>query len=194
MNINYLSVFCLLALSASGCAQHMAKMDSSTPPAATAGKRPDSEAQAKVAAPQATTVQNADHATAPSGTTLQPKKVIAAKTAKSPTPQETAAASKLVPLPSKEIVDTISKLTSLSRVRYLSRSAQYVYYVGGKIEAKYDIKKAQLMVTNAPADEKNMVTCAYSKNGKMIYDRKTTDQKVEECDRLINELTMYLDR
>ena len=122
----------------------------------------------------------------------------AAKTAKKadkkdPPAQETAAAAKLLPLPPKEIVDTIKTLTRLHRVRYLSRTAQYDFYVGGKIDAKYDIHKSQLIVTNAPAQNKDAITCDYSKNGKMIAGKKALPaHKVEECNKLINQLTAYM--
>lgn len=189
MNTKYLSVFCLLALSVAGCAQHLAKEDNTTPPPATAAKHSDGDAQAKAAAPQDTKMAKADPAPAASSAMKPAGKDPATKTAKAPTPQETAAASKLLPLPPKEIITTINKLTTLSRVRYLSRSAQYDYYVGGRIDAKYDINKSQLLVTNAPAEGKDTVTCKYSKNGKMI-----SDKQVKECNHLINELTMFLDR
>jgi hypothetical protein len=199
---NYLSAFCLLALSVSGCTQHVAKLDSTTPPPSAASSQQQDDTQAKAATPETAKAQDAAPAAAtPAGndaaqqTTNTDAAKPAAKTAKAPTPQETAAAAKLLPLPPKEIVDTINKLTTLSRVRYLSRSAQYDYYVGGKIDAKYDIKKSQLVVTNAPADDKDTITCEYSKNGKMVSDKKTIPgQKVEACNKLINELGMYLER
>jgi len=202
MSNNYLSLFCLLALSVSGCAQHMAKQDSTTPPPTAASNQQQDDTQAKAAAPETAKARDtAPAAAAPAATdaaqqagntdAAQP----AAKTVKSPTPQETAAAAKLLPLPPKEIVDTINKLTTLSRVRYLSRSAQYDYYVGGKIDARYDIKKSQLVVTNSPADAKDAIKCEYSKNGKMISDKKAIPgQKIEACNKLINELGLYLER
>lgn len=202
MNNKHLSFFCLFALSMSGCAQHMAKQDSTTPPPAAASSQQQDDSQAKAAAAETAKPQDAvptPTAPAASGAAQQASNAgaaqPAAKTAKDPMPQETAAAAKLLPLPPKEIVDTINKLTTLSRVRYLSRSAQYDYYVGGKIDAKYDINKSQLVVTNAPAADKDAVTCEYSKNGKMISDKQAIPgQKVEACNKLINELGMYLER
>jgi lipoprotein-anchoring transpeptidase ErfK/SrfK len=200
MNNKYLSFFCLLALSVSGCAQHMAKQDSTTPPPAAASSQPQDDSQVKAAAAETAKAQDAAPAAPAASDAAQQASNAgaaqpAAKKTKNPTPQETAAAAKLLPLPPKEIIGTINKLTTLSRVRYLSRSAQYDYYVGGKIDAKYDINKSKLVVTNAPAADKDSVTCEYSKNGKMISDKKTIpEQKVEACNKLINELGMYLER
>lgn len=191
MNIKYLSMFCLLVLSVAGCAKHMVKNDStSSPPATTANAEQSSKAaQPQTSAPQQTKVAKADPAPDPANAQKQPAKDPAAKPAKAPTPKETTTASKLLPLPPKEVVSTIKRLTTLSRVRYLSRTAQYDYYVGGRVEAKYDIKKSQLVVTNAPAESKNTITCEYSKDGKMI-----SDKRVNQCNKLFNEMTMYLDR
>ncbi len=190
MNIKYLSMFCLLALSVGGCAKHMVKNDSnSAPPMAKAEQSSSKAAQPQTSAPQQTKVAKADPAPAPANAKKQPGKDPAAKPAQAPTPKETATASKLLPLPPKEVVATIKRLTTLSRVRYLSRTAQYDYYVGGRVEAKYDIKKSQLVVTNAPAESKNTITCEYSKDGKMI-----SDKRVNQCNKLFNEMTMYLDR
>ena len=78
-------------------------------------------------------------------------------------------------------------------MRYLSRTAQYDYYVGGRVDAKYDLN--QLVVTNAPAEGEHAITCEYSKDGNMISGKNAIpSDKLEECNKLINELTIYLTR
>ena len=200
MNTKNLSFYFLLALSLGGCAQNMAKEDGSSPPAATSHQQ-DDNSQAKASETEGANDQNAAHASTASsgdGAAQQAKTATSPPTAtnmaKNPAPEEeAAAASKFLPLPPKEIISAINKLTTLPRVRYLSRTAQYDYYVGGRVDAKYDINKNQLVVTNAPAVGENMVTCQYSKDGNMISDKKAIpSDKVEECNKLINELTTYL--
>jgi len=187
----------VLALSAGGCAQHMTKEDNASPPPAAESNQQAKDSQNKADAKQTAKAQEA--APVAGEAALNEDKAAAnqkaATKAKHATPQETAAAAKLLPLPPKEIVETIDKLTTLPRVRYLSRSAQYDYYVGGRVDAKYDINKSQLVVTNAPSNDKNPITCEYSKDGNMISGGKAAPSyKVEECNQLIKELTTYLSR
>jgi uncharacterized protein YceK len=207
MTNKYLLFFGMLSLSLlgiSGCAQLTARQDSITsPPAVQAGAQQDT-GQAKAAAAETTAAQDKTPAP-PAGAASSPNQVASkdpaaqatpkAAQVKAPTPKEAAAAAALLPLPPKEIVDTIKTLTHHPRVRYLSRSAQYDYYVGGRIDAKYDINKNELLVSNDPAEAKNTVTCEYSKNGDMISAKKSVPaQKVAECNKLINELTTYMAR
>ena len=108
---------------------------------------------------------------------------------------EKQAAVALLPLPSQEVMDTINKMTHHPRVRYLSRTAQYSYYVGGRLDAEFDINKNELVVTNDRKTSDDAVTCEYSKDGKMLADNKAVPSKVVgECNNLINELTKYLSR
>jgi len=202
MTNKYLLFFWLLSLSLlgiSGCAQQMAKQDSITsPPAAQASAQQDA-AQAKAGTTETAATQDktpaAGNPSQAAGKDPAAQTAPKAAKAKEPTPKETATAAALLPLPPKEIVDTIKILTHHPRVRYLSRSAQYDYYVGGMIDAKYDINKNLLLVSNEPAEAKNKVTCEYSKNGDMISAKKAMPaQKIAECNKLINELTTYMAR
>ena len=60
------------------------------------------------------------------------------------------------------------------------------------IDAAYDVNKNQLVVTNAPAKGSNTATYEYSQSGDMISDKKAIPtQKVEECNKLINQLSTY---
>jgi len=207
MSNKYLFFYGLLSLSLfgiAGCAQHMAKLDSTASPPATQASVQQDAGQTKAAA--AETVATPDKPPTPAASAAASPSQVAGKDAaeqaapkaakaKGPAPKETAAAAALLPLPPKEIMDTIKTLTHHPRVRYLSRSAQYDYYVGGKIDAKYDINKNELLVSNDPAEVKNTVTCEYSKNGDMISDKKAmSTQQIETCNKLINELTTYMAR
>ena len=84
--------------------------------------------------------------------------------AKEPAAKEKAAANVLLPLPPREIVDTIKKLTTYPRVRYLSQNAQYNYYVGGLIDAEHYSIKNKLVVSNVAAEDSDTVTWEYSKD------------------------------
>ena len=198
MTNKYLLFFGLLSLSLlgiSGCAQQMAKQDSITSPPAGQAKAATAETAAAQDKPPTPAAGGAGNSTQVAGKEPTAQATPKAVKAKEPTPKESAAAAALLPLPPKDIVDTIKTLTHHPRVRYLSRSAQYDYYVGGKIDAKYDINKNELLVSNDPAEEKNTVTCEYSKNGDMISDKKAMpSQKIAECNKLINELTTYMAR
>lgn len=206
MSNKYLYFFGTLALNIaaiSGCAQHMAKRDSVMPqPPAQASQRQDT-AQDKAVAPAATLTQDKTPPSTVAAADSAPM-VASHATAKQSVPKpdnklspadESAAAAELSPLASKEIVDAINTLTNLHRTRYLSRTAQYDFYVGGKIDAKYDIDKNLLIVTNSPTGTKDTVMCDYSKKGDMITGKKAVpEQKVEECNKLINELMVYMAR
>lgn len=203
MTCKPLFLFLLLSLSLvgiSGCTKQMAKQDSTTPPPAAQADPHKDHSQAKATAPAPAKTSSADPSASggkqmlASNATPQAAAKVAKKAAKKdPSAQEAATAAKLSPLPPKKIVDTINTLTNLHRVRYLSRTAQYDFYVGGKIDAKYDIGKSQLIVTNAPAHDKNSVTCDYAKNGEMITGKKAIPaRKVAECNKLINQLTALM--
>jgi hypothetical protein len=206
MSNKHLYFFGPLALSLaaiSGCAQHMAKHDSVMPPSSAQTSQSQDTAQDKAAAPTPAAAQ--DKAPPPPAATADGTPMTASNAAaeqsapkpdnKQPSADKNTAAAKLSPLPSKEIVDAINILTNLHRTRYLSRTAQYDFYVGGKIDAKYDINKSQLIVTNAPAKTKDTVTCDYSKSGGMIAGKKAApEHTVKECNKLINELTAYMAR
>lgn len=211
MSNKHLFFFGILLLSmaaVSGCAQKMAKHDDAAQPAAQPAQQ-EGDAQAKAVASEATATPQPAAAADTAATNAATATPAAAAPAKSgdasvqPSPtaatagtaKDTAAAAALLPLPPKEIVDTIKKLTTHPRVRYLSRTAQYDYYVGGLIDAEYDINKNQLVVTNSPAKDTGAVTCEYSKDGNMINDKNSApSQTVAECNKLINELTGLLAR
>lgn len=99
-------------------------------------------------------------------------------------------AAALLPLPPAEVTDTINKLTHHPRVRYLSGTAQYDYYVGGRLDAKYDINSNQLIVTGA--SDADQVKCKYGKDGTMVSDGAVAPEVVGACNALINELGGYL--
>jgi hypothetical protein len=203
------------AVAVTGCTAKMAKNDAAAPAAEPAAEASGAgvaaqPAQDAAAAPAAETTPAAD-ASAPAGQTAAPAADAAAASA--PAAAESAAATEppaadqntpaatadqdaakqaaaLLPLPPAEITDTIQKLTHNPRVRYLSRTAQYDYYVGGRLDAKYDLNDNQLIVTSD--GEGDPVKCAYGKDGAMVSDGKVPPKVVGTCNALINELGGYL--
>jgi hypothetical protein len=187
----FLSGLLLLSLAiVSGCEQKITKQDNAAPAPTAQPAQHEGDTQA-----QAATQSAAPAAAAPptdnGNSAAQPSPPVA----ESATAKDPIAASALLPLPPQAIVDTIKKLTSHPRVRYLSRTAQYSYYVGGLFDAEYDINKDRLVITNAAADTSDTVTCQYDKDGKMLSKKKSIpSQQVTACNNLINELSTYLSR
>lgn len=203
MNNKHLLYFWLILLGLGGiggCAQKIAKQDGATPPSSAQTSQQEGDSQTKTATPEIASSPENTPGAAPNDGTQQSSNAAVVQSHGSqadnpPTAEETAAATKLLPLPPQEIVDMINALTKLHRVRYLSRTAQYDFFVGGRFDAKYDINNNRLIVTNAPANDKSTVTCEYSKNGEMISESNDIpSQQVEECNKLMNELTAFMER
>jgi hypothetical protein len=210
-----------LTLGAGGCTQKIAKLDAPAPadnpaPAGTAAA-PAAPAQDAPAAPAAEQVAVADApaqatpappapapqaAAAPSAATQDtaaapaPQAAVTAKAdqdaATAKPEQDTAKAAPAQPLPPQEIADTIKKLTHNPRARYLSGTAQYDYYIGGRLDAKYGLNDNQLIVTSD--GDGNQVKCEYSNDGKMVSDGKTPPKLIDTCNTLITELGDFLSR
>jgi hypothetical protein len=202
-HLYFFGTFALSIAAVSGCAQHMTKRDSvMRQPPAQMSQRQDT-AQDKAVVPARSAAQDKSPPSTVATTDSAPTAASNATARQSaPKPdnkhssaEEAAAMAKVLPLPPTDVVDAINTLTNLHRTRYLSRTAQYDFFVGGKIDAKYDINKSQLILTNSPAKTKDTVMCDYSKNGDMVTDKKAIpEQKVEECNKLINELMAYMER
>lgn len=196
-NLIFIGLLSLGMLAVSGCAQKMAKSDDAMEPASdqaaaaaqdTAGIDTAS-APADGAATETSATTAALPTPLPEGESAPPSETSAKEA------EEQKVAATLLPLPSQEVMDTIKKMTHHPRVRYLSRTAQYDYYVGGRLEAKYDINKNQFIIKDKNAADPDAVTCEYSKDGKMISDGKSVPPKViGECNKLVNELGTYLSR
>lgn len=198
-------------LAASGCTTHMARNDATTPTAEAAAA--SGNASPTVTTPEAARAPTTNGA-AGAGPAAPPGPVAKADATGSPTvasagpaaapappgaaaaPQPDQAAAKqaatLLPLPPEEITGTMRKLARNPRARYLSRTTQYDYYVGGRLDAKYDINNSQLIVTSD--GDGGQVKCEYGKDGKMISDGHAPTKAVGECNTLIDELGGYLSR
>jgi hypothetical protein len=207
-----------LTLGAGGCTQKIAKSDAPAPadsptsaeaaaaaPAATPQDAPPASAAEQVAVAGAPAQETAtapeppaaapgaaqDAAAAPAAPDTATAK--ADQEAASAKPgQESAKAASAQPLPPQEIADTIKKLTHSPRARYLSRTAQYDYYIGGRLDAKYGLKDNQLVVTSDGGGDQ--VKCEYSNDGKMVSDGKTPPRLIDTCNTLITELDDFLSR
>jgi hypothetical protein len=191
-NLLYLGLLSLGMTAMSGCAQKMAKPDNAAP-SSTAEMAPSGnstratpEASTATALPTPLLNQPASPPATPADAgAMKDKNDAAAKQAAATAP----------PLPSQVVMDAINKMGHHPRVRYLSRTAQYSYYVGGRLDAVYDINKNELVVSNDNAASGGAVTCRYSNDGKMIVDKSSQSPKVVgECNDLINELMNYLSR
>lgn len=189
----FLSGLLLLSLAiVSGCEQKITKQDNTAPEPAAQPALQEGDTQAQAAAQSAAAASAAAASPTDNG---NPAAQPSPPAAESATAKDRIAASALLPLPPQEIVETMKKLTSHPRVRYLSRTAQYSYYVGGLFDAEYDINKDRLVITNAAADSADTVTCQYDKDGKMLSKKKSIPaQQVTACNNLINELSTYLSR
>jgi len=204
-------------LAVSGCTTHMARNDAATPTAEAAAAGGDAAPAAPTPVAAAAPVADAAAGAAPAvppvpaATPVPTAKAHAARSpaatsadasaapapsgaAPAPQPDQDAAkqAAALLPLPPEEITDTMQKLAHNPRARYLSRTTQYDYYVGGRLDAKYDINNNQLIVTSD--GDSAQVKCEYGKDGKMISDGKAPTKVVGECNTLIDELGGYLSR
>jgi hypothetical protein len=180
----------------SGCAQKPAKHDAATPPSPQAAPaadslRPQIAGGERPAAPDTPTTAALPSPLA-EGSTLAPP-------ASGSPPQDSVtrkqAAVSTAPIDSQKVLDAIRKMSRHPRVRYLSGTAQYYYYVGGVLDAKYDINKNELVITNDGNSRVADVTCTYAKDGKMVFKENPMPSKlIGECNNLITELTEYLAR
>lgn len=194
----------MVLVGASGCAQKMVKQDSVMPESSTQANQQQNENQAssgttpESAASQgnATTSKVANNSPKQKTGVNDPKtQPPSSKKDKTVSGKDVAAATALLSLPPKKIMETINKLENHPRTLYLSKTDQYEYYVGGMVDAKYDINKNRLIVTNALTKANKPVTCKYSKDGDIISGKKTLpSQTIEECNKLINELNTYMVR
>lgn len=204
-------------LAVTGCTRHMARNDAAPPSAETAtaaadvapaaqpapapenaadagGKSADGAVSAPAPLPAPMTEAAAGDAAAPASGSRDaaPPPAPAATDAAASTQPGPGAVKEAVlrPLPPAEITDTINKLTHNPRVRYLSSTAQYDYYVGGRLDARYDLNHDQLIITGA--NEGDALKCEYGKDGTMISDGKVPPKVVGACNALIDELGGYL--
>lgn len=190
-NLLYLGLLSLGMTAMSGCAQKMARPDNATPSSTTEMAPSGDSAHATPEAPTAIVLPTplnqpaSPPATPADAAAMKDKDTAAAKQAAAAVP----------PLPAQEVMDAINKMGHHPRVRYIGRTAQYSYYVGGRLDAVYDINKNELVVTNDNAASGAAVTCHYSNDGKMIPDKTSLSPKViSECNDLISELMSYLSR
>lgn len=191
----FITLLATAALGLSGCANKMARSDDAMAPAGeqAAAMAPE-EASQTPAADDGTAAADADAAATDAALPI-PLDDSATATGEQDTQTQEEVAAALLPLPSDEVMDTIQKMTQHPRVRYLSRTAQYDYYVGGRLDAKYDVNKHELIIKDHSAADADAVTCTYSKDGEMITNGKALPPKlIEECNDLVNELGVYLSR
>jgi hypothetical protein len=188
-NLFFLGLLSLGLLVVHGCAQKITKPPAAAAPA-TEVAPPGESASASTETPNAAALP----APLPERSASTPAADVVVTKEKDAASAKQAGVA-IQPLPSQAVIDTINKMNHHPRVRYLSRTAQYSYYVGGRLDAKYDINKNELVITNDRAASDAAVTCRYSNDGEMISPKKSLSPKViGECNDLIDELTKYLSR
>lgn len=163
-----------------------------TAPTAAATAAPADTAAAASAAPAA-----AD-ASAPAAANASPPAGADAVASAAPAPDAAAVeaerqkkelAAKLLAMPPQDISKTISLMAKHPRVRWLSKSGQYAYYVGGEFNAEYNPGKKLFTISSDPG-QANPVSCEYDANGQLV-NGKNQDMKAE-CNEMVSKLSDYL--
>src|SRR3569833_2874115 len=103
--------------------------------------------------------------------------------------QKKELAAKLLAIPPQDISKTISLMAKHPRVRWLSKSGQYAYYVGGEFNAEYNPGKMLFSISSDPG-QANPVSCEYDANGQLV-NGKNQDMKAE-CNEMVSKLSDYL--
>jgi hypothetical protein len=199
-NLLIIGLMSLTLVAVSGCAHKITKSDAASPPAASpaaqsqlANAAPSPAAQAAAPTAPAAAAQPNPPVAAAQSTATPSTPPPAAKAADAAQPQ--GAAATLSPLPPRDVMDTIKRMTNNRMTRYLSRTAQYDFYVGGRLDALYDIGKTELTIQDEDSSHPQSVTCEFSKDGEMISSAKPVPSKIiDTCNSLVNELNTYLSR
>src|SRR3569832_2168003 len=103
--------------------------------------------------------------------------------------QKKELAAKLLAIPPQDISKTISLMAKHPRVRWLSKSGQYAYYVGGEFNAEYNPGKKLFTISSDPG-QANPVSCEYDANGQLV-NGKNQDMKAE-CNEMVSKRSDYL--
>src|SRR3569833_81046 len=103
--------------------------------------------------------------------------------------QKKELAAKLLAIPPQDISKTISLMAKHPRVRWLSKSGQYAYYVGGEFNAEYNPGKKLFTISSDPG-QADPVSCEYDANGQLV-NGKNQDMKAE-CNEMVSKLSDYL--
>ena len=205
----------LLALIAAGCANQPASTSTAEPAAGAAPASAEAAAATAAAtadaAPAPAPADTTQAAAAPAATAAPAANVPAATDNAAPAaPAATAAAepapapaseslddakkreltAKLLAMPPQTITMAIQQMAKHPRVRYLSRSGQYAYYVGGEFNAEYNPGK-KLFTISSDGEQAN-VTCEYNTNGELVNNKKTDPTMKAECNELVSKLSDYL--
>lgn len=204
----------LLALITAGCANQPASTSTAEPAAgaapagaeaaaapeaatadATPAPAPADTAQAAAAptapaAPAANAPAASDNAApaAPAAAAAEPAPAPASESLDDAKKRELTA--KLLAMPPQTITTAIQQMAKHPRVRYLSRSGQYAYYVGGEFNAEYNPGK-KLFTISSDSEQAN-VTCEYNTNGELVNNKKTDPTMKAECNELVSKLSDYL--
>lgn len=198
----------LLALITAGCANQPTSTSAAEPAAGAAPASAEAAAAPEAApavAPAPAPADAAQAATAPAADAPAPTDnaapaAPAATAAAEPAPAPASEAlddakkreltAKLLAMPPQTITTAIQQMAKHPRVRYLSRSGQYAYYVGGEFNAEYNPGK-KLFTISSDSEQAN-VTCEYNTNGELVNNKKTDQTMKAECNELVSKLSDYL--
>lgn len=214
-----LALSMLTLFTVAGCAHNAPQMSDNAAPAAesTEGAAPAEETatEAAAAAPSAEPPAAADvTATAPasdaetsaaapapdaasSAAAVAPAETMAsAAPAPAPAPseedkQKQELAAKLLAMPPQDVSKTIQTMTKHPRVRWLSSSGQYAYYVGGEFNAEYNPGKKVFTISSDSSEDKP-VSCQYNASGELVNNKKGDQSMKAECNGLVSKLSNYL--
>src|SRR3569623_796596 len=179
----------LLALITAGCANQPASTSTAEPAAGAAPAGAEAAAAPEAATADATPAPApADTAQAPAAATAEPAPAPASESLDDAKKRELTA--KLLAMPPQTITTAIQQMAKHPRVRYLSRSGQYAYYVGGEFNAEYNPGK-KLFTISSDSEQAN-VTCEYNTNGELVNNKKTAQTMKAECNELVSKLSDYL--
>lgn len=172
-----------------------AAADANTPATAEAAATSASAAPPADAAATSSNAPAAAETSAPAAANASPPADGNAVASAAPVPdaaaerQKKELAAKLLAIPPQDISKTISLMAKHPRVRWLSKSGQYAYYVGGEFNAEYNPGKKLFTISSDPG-QANPVSCEYDANGQLV-NGKNQDMKAE-CNEMVSKLSDYL--
>src|SRR3569832_1455930 len=167
-----------------------AAADANTPATAEAAATSASAAPPADAAATSSNAPAAAETSAPAAANASPPADGNAVASAAPAPdaaaerQKKELAAKLLAIPPQDISKTISLMAKHPRVRWLSKSGQYAYYVGGEFNAEYNPGKKLFTISSDPG-QANPVSCEYGANGQLV-NGKNQDMKAE-CNEMASQ-------
>ncbi|HHM06475.1 MAG TPA: hypothetical protein ENJ19_12165 [Gammaproteobacteria bacterium] len=102
-----------------------------------------------------------------------------------------ALAEKLLPIPPADVIAAIKRMQHHPRVLWHSASSEYIYYVGGLLNAKYNPASQHLAIFSDPRQGENKL-CEYSASGEMLEPQADDAAALTTCNELVGKLNNFL--